>query len=125
MTTPLDLEDFAVGFSLTEGVIHEPEDIRGIRVEPEENGLRLAIELKPNTLHEHLARKRAMSGRTGCGVCGIDDLKALPQARVWNDLRCSIGRADLSRNSIVQITKFALVNRSLTAQSLAGRSYLP
>jgi FdhD protein len=81
MTTPSDLEDFAVGFSLTEGVIQEPEDIRGIRVEPEENGLRLAIELKPNRLHEHLARKRALSGRTGCGVCGIDDLKALPQAR--------------------------------------------
>jgi FdhD protein len=81
MTTPSDLEDFAVGFSLTEGVIQEPEDIRGIRVESEENGLRLAIELKPNRLHEHLARKRALSGRTGCGVCGIDDLKALPQAR--------------------------------------------
>jgi len=81
MTTPSDLEDFAVGFSLTEGVIQEPGDIRGILVEPAENGLRLAIELKPNRLHEHLARKRALAGRTGCGVCGIDDLKALPQAR--------------------------------------------
>ena len=81
MATPSNLEDFAMGFSLTEGVIQEPEDIRGIRVESAENGLRLAIELKPNRLHEHLARKRALSGRTGCGVCGIDDLKALPQAR--------------------------------------------
>ncbi len=80
MTTPSDLEDFAVGFSLTEGVIREPSDIRGIRTEPEENGLRLAIELTPNRLHEHLARKRALSGRTGCGLCGIDDLDALRQA---------------------------------------------
>ena len=80
MTTPSDLEDFALGFSLTEGVIKHPQDIRGIRVEPDEHGLRLAIDLIPDRLHEHLARKRALSGRTGCGLCGIDDLKALPQA---------------------------------------------
>ena len=43
MATPSNLEDFAMGFSLTEGVIQEPEDIRGIRVESAENGLRLAI----------------------------------------------------------------------------------
>ena len=81
MTTPADLEDFAVGFSLTEGVIRDPGDIRGMRIETDERGLRLLIELTPNRLHEHLARKRALSGRTGCGLCGIDDLNALPQAR--------------------------------------------
>ncbi|EIM28824.1 formate dehydrogenase accessory sulfurtransferase FdhD [Microvirga lotononidis] len=81
MTTPSDLEDFALGFSLTEGVIKHPHDIRGIRIEQDERGLRLAIDLVPDRLHEHLARKRALSGRTGCGLCGIDDLKSLPQAR--------------------------------------------
>ena len=81
MTTPSHLEDFAVGFSLTEGVIQKAEDIRGIRVEREEQGLRLAIDLTSDRLHAHLARRRALSGRTGCGLCGIDDLDALPQAR--------------------------------------------
>jgi FdhD protein len=81
MTTPADLEDFAVGFSLSEGVIQKAEDIRGIRVEREEQGLRLAIDLTSDRLHAHLARRRALSGRTGCGLCGIDDLDALPQAR--------------------------------------------
>lgn len=81
MATPSDLEDFAVGFSLTEGVIRHPSEIRGIRVEQEERGLRLAIDLTAERLHEHLARKRALSGRTGCGVCGIDDLGSLPRAR--------------------------------------------
>ncbi len=81
MTTPSDLEDFAVGFSLTEGIIQHPHDIHGIRIEQDELGLRLAIDLAPDRLHEHLARKRALSGRTGCGLCGIDDLKSLPQAR--------------------------------------------
>ncbi|WP_114946099.1 formate dehydrogenase accessory sulfurtransferase FdhD [Microvirga calopogonii] len=81
MTTPSYLDDFALGFSLTEGVIRHSQDIRGIHVEQDERGLRLAIDLVPDRLHEHLARKRALSGRTGCGLCGIDDLKALPQAR--------------------------------------------
>jgi FdhD protein len=81
MTTPSDLEDFAVGFSLTEGVIQKAEDIRDIRVEREERGLRLAIDLTSDRLHAHLARRRALSGRTGCGLCGVDDLDALPHAR--------------------------------------------
>lgn len=82
MATPSDLEDFALGFSLTEGVIRKAEDIRSIHIEPEERGLRLAIDLTSERLHEHLARKRVLSGRTGCGVCGINDLKALPQAHL-------------------------------------------
>jgi FdhD protein len=82
MTTPSDLEDFAIGFSLTEGVIKDPADIRSIRIEPEEQGVRLAIDLAPDRLHEHLARKRALSGRTGCGLCGIDDLSSLSQSRM-------------------------------------------
>jgi FdhD protein len=79
MTTPTDMEDFAVGFSLTEGIIQSPKDIRGIRLKAEEQGLKLAIDLTPKKLQEHLARKRILSGRTGCGVCGIDDLNALRQ----------------------------------------------
>ena len=82
MATPSDLDDFAVGFSLTEGVIQAPDEIRGIRIKPEEKGLRVFIDLTPDRLREHLARRRALSGRTGCGLCGIDDLNALPQARL-------------------------------------------
>ena len=80
MTTPADLEDFAYGFSLTEGIVEDVEEIRSARVEPGEGGLRLLVDLAPGRLREHLARKRAISGRTGCGVCGIDDLAALPLA---------------------------------------------
>jgi FdhD protein len=82
MATPSDLEDFAIGFSLTEGIIKASSDIRGIRVEPEERGLRLSIDLTSERLHEHLARKRALAGRTGCGLCGIGDLDSLPQAQM-------------------------------------------
>lgn len=80
MATPGDLEDFAYGFSLTEGIIEEAAEIRGVEVEAAEGGLRLLVDLAPGRLREHLARKRAISGRTGCGVCGIEDLDALPRA---------------------------------------------
>lgn len=81
MATPRDLEDFAVGFSLTEGIIASPDDIRQVRIATEERGLRLDVDLTYERLHEHLARKRALLGRTGCGLCGISDLEALPKAR--------------------------------------------
>lgn len=80
MTTPADLEDFAYGFSLTEGIVERADEIRSARVEAADGGLRLVVDLAPGRLREHLARKRALSGRTGCGVCGIDDLDALPTA---------------------------------------------
>ena len=80
MATPADLEDFAYGFSLTEGIIESADEIRATRVEVGPDGLRLHVELAPGRLREHLARKRAISGRTGCGVCGIEDLAELPRA---------------------------------------------
>lgn len=80
MATPADLEDFAYGFSLTEGVIAGAADIRAVTVEAEARGLRLQVDLVPARLHAHLARRRSMVGRTGCGLCGIEDLDDLPQA---------------------------------------------
>ncbi len=80
MMTPADLDDFAYGFSLTEGVIDHHSDIRAVETEPVAGGLRLAIDLIPRRLQAHLARKRAMAGRTSCGLCGIEDFEALPRA---------------------------------------------
>lgn len=92
MATPADLDDFAYGFSLTEGIVESAEEIRATRVEAGPDGLRLHVELAPGRLREHLARKRAISGRTGCGVCGIEDLAQLPlaQRRHAPDIRVSL-----------------------------------
>lgn len=64
MATPADLEDFAYGFSLTEGVIAGPDEIRAVIVEPAEGAVRLAVDVVGARLRQHLARKRAMTGRT-------------------------------------------------------------
>lgn len=78
MVTPDDLEDFVTGFAFTEGVIEYAHDIRAIKIETHPKGLRALIDLVPEKLSAHLSRKRAMTGRTSCGVCGIEDLAALP-----------------------------------------------
>ena len=81
MATPQDLEDFALGFSVSEGIIDGPADIRSIEVEEADRGLRLVVTLASDKLQRHLARNRNLAGRTGCGLCGVDDLGALPVAR--------------------------------------------
>ena len=80
MMTAGDLEDFAYGFSLTEGVIRRAADIRSIGLEKAEAGRRLHVTLDPSRLQVHLARRRAMAGRTSCGLCGIEDLAQVPHA---------------------------------------------
>jgi len=74
MTTPKDLEAFALGFSLSEGIIDAPEDIFGMDVVPGCNGIEVQIELSSRRFMALKAQRRAMAGRTGCGVCGVEQL---------------------------------------------------
>jgi FdhD protein len=81
MATPRDLEDFAYGFALTEQIAGSVGDIRAVEVEPVEDGWKLKLALSSERLQAHLARGRAMSGRTGCGLCGIEDFSQMPSPR--------------------------------------------
>jgi len=81
MASPCDLEDFAVGFALTEGIVDRVDEIRHVAIEAVEAGLRLDVALSSERMSAHLARSRAMSGRTGCGLCGLEDLAHLPKPR--------------------------------------------
>src|SRR4029078_13645233 len=74
IATPQDLEAFAVGFSLTEGVISSIDAIDSIEILDEEVGVELRIWLKAPEAAEFLGRRRKMAGPTGCGLCGIESL---------------------------------------------------
>ena len=74
MASPKDLELFAIGFSLSEGIIDHPQEIYGIDVVKACNGLEVQIELSSRRFMGLKERRRALAGRTGCGVCGVEQL---------------------------------------------------
>jgi FdhD protein len=82
MATPADLEDFAVGFSLTEGIVQQASDITRVAVVRHARGVELQMEIPAVLAAEAGARGRRLPGRTGCGICGagsIDEvLRELP-----------------------------------------------
>ena len=74
MATPENLEDFAIGFSLTEGVVRSSDAIESVDIVEEDVGIELRIWLKAPHAAEFLGRRRKMAGPTGCGLCGIESL---------------------------------------------------
>ena len=67
MATPRDLEDFALGFSLTEGLLGEPSELLDVKVIPRPGGLEVAMTISPEWYERLAMQRRNMAGRTGCG----------------------------------------------------------
>lgn len=80
MATPADLEDFAVGFSLTEGIVADPAEIEAIEIVAEEKGIDLQIRLADLQHDALVARRRHMAGPVGCGLCGIESIEQAVRA---------------------------------------------
>ncbi len=70
LASPQDLEDFALGFSLTEGVIESAADFQGVEVVPETRGFSVYVSIPKDRSEVIATRTRNLAGRTGCGLCG-------------------------------------------------------
>ena len=74
LATPDDLEDFAVGFSLSEGIVARRRDIFDIGIRESAAGISLQIEIAGDAFARLKAHRRSLAGRTGCGLCGVESL---------------------------------------------------
>lgn len=75
LATPADLEDFAVGFSLAEGIVASAADIRDLEIVAVPQGIEARMTLDPARLDALTRRQRRLTGPSGCGLCGLDSLQ--------------------------------------------------
>ena len=74
LATPQDLEDFALGFSLAEGILSHPKELYSIETVAQLTGIELRMEIAAERFHQLKEKRRSMTGRTGCGLCGAESL---------------------------------------------------
>lgn len=75
MATPADLEDFALGFSLTETIIHSPDELYDLELIHGPDGVTAEMTIASERLFALKEQRRNMAGRTGCGLCGTESLE--------------------------------------------------
>lgn len=76
MATPSDLRDFAIGLALAEGILPDPSQIIGVLVMPVEKGVTVDIAVPETAIEKSRLVRRAIEGRSGCGLCGVEDIDA-------------------------------------------------
>lgn len=75
MGTPADFEDFAIGFAIAEGLIAKASDVTAVLVLPTAQGYAIDLSVPEEKIDRSRMARRALEGRTGCGLCGIEDMK--------------------------------------------------
>lgn len=79
MCTPQNLNDFALGFSLAENILQTPQELYGLDIVETHNGIEIQMEISSRRFAELKAKRRSMAGRTGCGICGVEQLEQVQQ----------------------------------------------
>jgi len=96
MASPADLEDFAIGFSMNEGIVAAPGEIEEIEIRPTDEGIELRMALAEPRADAFVERRRYLAGPTGCGLCGIDSLKEATKAPQVVTADARVTRADIA-----------------------------
>jgi FdhD protein len=119
MATPSDLEDFALGFSLNEGIVASADEIEQIDAVAVDDGIDLQIRV-PEGVSERLSkRRRAMAGPVGCGLCGVESIEQAlkSHAPVTSDFAIKEG---VIGAAIASLTKVQPMNAETGAVHAAG-----
>ena len=100
MATPANLEDLALGFSLSEGVIGSAAELGGIEIVPEQTGYSVYLSVPQARVAIIEQRHRNMTARTGCGVCGAETIE-----QAMRDVPTVEGAGRVTRQAIVSAMK--------------------
>ena len=109
MATPAELEDFAIGFSLSEGIIEKASDITGFKAVVVEQGIDCRMTLSPARRDALDARRRRIAGPVGCGLCGLDSLKEVdrPLPKIQSATHIA---ADVIADAVSRMSKLQTLN---------------
>jgi len=127
MATPADIEDFALGFCITEGIVSSADEIAAIAVEDlgdEGAGIDVQIRLKDGANTRFEARRRRLAGPVGCGLCGIESIEeAMRQVASVADTSLALKAGDIA-NAVSLLSKAQPLHAETGAVHAAG-FYMP
>ena len=113
LATPLDLEDFALGFSLSEGILGSAGELFAVEEEASALGITVHMQVASGAFARLKERRRSLTGRTGCGLCGTQSLE-----HVSRDLPALAGPARIGRDAVARA--FAQFGALQTLQQATG-----
>lgn len=97
MASPVDLEDFALGFSLTESILETAQELYDLEIEQAPQGLSVSMRISSERFAYLKAQRRNMTGRTGCGLCGTESLEQAVRPVTAQGLGVSVSDAAIQR----------------------------
>ncbi|NBU24529.1 MAG: formate dehydrogenase accessory sulfurtransferase FdhD [Gammaproteobacteria bacterium] len=119
MATPLDIEDFGVGFSLNEGVIASPAELADIEAVGVELGIELRMTLTGEAAERTAERRRRIAGPVGCGLCGVESLEEALRPLPQVDAPLTVAREDIGA-AVAALGAAQALNRRTRAVHAAG-----
>lgn len=119
MATPLDIEDFGVGFSLNEGIIAAPAELTDIEVVGVELGIELRMTLAGEAAERTAERRRRLAGPVGCGLCGVESLEEALRPSPQVTSRLEVSPAEV-RAALAGLAAGQALNRLTRAVHAAG-----
>ena len=119
MATPADLEDLAIGFSLTEGIVETTTAVEGIDVVPFDEGFDVQVRVRDDVAERLAKRRRSMAGPVGCGLCGLESLEAATRKLAPVTATVTFTTGDVA-SAMRSMPAHQVLNRATSAAHAAG-----
>jgi len=120
MASPADLDDFALGFSITEGIIDTADEVETIDIVDAGAGIDIQIRLKDQANRKFEARRRRLAGPVGCGLCGIESIdEAMRSVDAVGKTGLTLSAAHIIR-AVEQLSAHQTFHRQTGAVHAAG-----